>query len=475
MRFTKHLAPGLALCTGLVLSTAGSLYAQPIFQEVFGGGLDDAARGGVLNTSDGGFIAVGESQSFGADRDVYIVKTDRCGKQEWITTYDIGGEDHGRKIRELVDGGYVVVGTTQNTNGSCSSWDAFVMAIDAKGQQIWTKTYGGTQGDEGTDIQLYNGGKELIVSGHTSSFGPGGKVDGWLMRLDLTGNQIWSRTYGTINDLDLFNSLAALSDGTGDIVAVGGTRSFPGGEQIYAVRVDQNGDLVWSYNYGNDAIEVGHTIIETSKGELMVVGYTTEATNSADGYILRLRSDGTYLDDRIYIATKDPLHDELRDIKELKDGNFIVTGTYEKAPNGFGGQDVFIMEINPTLNRVWAGLYGGGRDDQGWAIVVTYETRTPTFTIAGTTQSFGFGQQDLYLIRSLAGPKSGCNDAETKVEEKTPKFVERDAPIWTAYALVQCEAKTSYQYNENAEFLCQDCPRLPAENEAEDEDLTMNH
>lgn len=120
----------LSLAAAVLLPAIAGSTAHAQFQTIFGGPARDAARGGVLQTTDGGFITAGRASSFGLTFDRYVVKSDRCGNLVWARTYDIGGEEMVRKIRQVDDGSFIIVGSTENTRHCCTRYPAGFSAVN---------------------------------------------------------------------------------------------------------------------------------------------------------------------------------------------------------------------------------------------------------------------------------------------------------------------------------------------------------
>lgn len=461
----KTLSAGLVLCAGYFLGMTANTNAQAIFQGIFpAGGSHDAARGGVLHTPDGGSISVGESQSFGAgDYDVYVVKTDRCGSLEWSTTYDFGGNDFGRKIRMTEDGGYVIVGSTENLNSCCSRSDILFFQINSKGGFEWAHTYGGPAGDEGNDVQSYFG-KGYVIAGTTSSYGFG-KVNGYLLFVDNNGVASWGRSYGG-EAVEGFNSCAITA--SGDILAAGSSMSFTGNQDLFIVRTDIGGSLIWANIYPTKGTDDARCIISFGKDEIMVAGYTTNATSTRDGLLVHLDGNGTLINDRIFAEANLKFDDELAEVHQLPNGNFIVTGYMTEAPGAFGGKDVYLSEVDGSLGIQWYSMHGGPRDDEGFSVAYSTTTRRPFYTVAGVTNSFAKGE-DLYLIRSITGGRSGCNDTQGKIEIFKIDLPNKQIDFCVPRAYNDCVTKTPTVYHEKHKVLCTSCRR--SLEEAEDPDL----
>lgn len=462
----RKLSSGLVLCAGLTLSLASLAQAQPIFQSTFpGGGLNDAARGGVLLTNDGGTISVGESQTFSGTGvyDVYVVKTDECGFLQWSTTYDFGGAEYGRKIRATDDGGYIIVGTTDRTtccDEKSSSADIFLLKINAKGGVEWAKTYGGASYDEGTDVQLHPFGG-YTVTGNTQSFGDG-KINGYLQRTDDNGNIIWGRSYGQRDGAEFFNSCTVTAKG--DILVVGTTHSF-GGTHILAIRTDADGFINpsgWATFYPSKGAGNGRHIIETSDGTFVIAGgLVTNETGTLDGYLLRIDGAGTAQFDQAFSEANGQSADELAEVRETFDGHLIFTGYLTDAPGGFGARDLLLGEVDFKFNPQWYSLHGSKRDDEGYSLAFSAELskkRGEIFVTAnGVTLNFTKKGEDLYLIQALRGGKTGCNDTYPKVKDFRPDLQGKQIEYCHPLVRVQCVAKVGVEYHKDQNLLCTTC------------------
>jgi hypothetical protein len=207
------------------------------FAKTYGGTYSDFASS-VQQTSDGGYIVVGYTYSFGAgySNDIFFIKTDANGNIISAKTYGGTGWDEASSVRQTSDGGYIVAGLT-NSFGAGSD-DIFLIKTDAYGNIIWAKTYGGTDNDVASSVQQTSDGG-YIVAGRTNSFGAGSD-DIFLIKTDAYGNIIWAKTYGRTY-WDNASSVQQTSDG-GYIVA-GRTYSFGAGYDIFLIKTDANGDI----------------------------------------------------------------------------------------------------------------------------------------------------------------------------------------------------------------------------------------
>ncbi len=205
------------------------------------GGADYDEGYSVQQTQDGGYIVAGTYDYGGTNPQVYLIKTDASGDTLWTRTYGEAGNDEGYSVQQTQDGGYIVVGTYDygGTNPQ-----VYLIKTDASGDTLWTRTYGGTRGDGGNSVQQTSD-TGYIVAGVTGSFGNGAQV--YLVKMNASGDTLWTRNYGgTV--LDEGYSVQQTTDG-GYIVA-GYTSSFGNGWQVYLIKTDANGNVGVEESFG---------------------------------------------------------------------------------------------------------------------------------------------------------------------------------------------------------------------------------
>jgi arginine repressor len=233
------------------------------------GGSDDDFANSVIQSSDGGYVIAGYTQSFGAGGpDMYVVKLDSNGNVVWTKTIGGSNGDVANSIVQSSDGGYVVVGETLSFGAS--GRDIYVVKLDSSGNVEWTKTIGGSWDDFANSvIQSSDGG--YVIAGYTQSFGAGG-WDIYVVKLDSSGNVIWSKTIGG-GDADVAYSIIQSSDG--GYIVIGRTQSFgAGGYDVYVVKIDSSGNVLWTKTIGGGSADEARSIIQSSDGGFAIAGYT---------------------------------------------------------------------------------------------------------------------------------------------------------------------------------------------------------
>jgi len=352
------------------------------------GGSDEEYGFSVVQTSDSGYVIVGYTGSFGAGLyDVYLVKTDSAGDTLWTRTYGGINVDVGRAVVQTTDGGYIIVGETFSY--SAGSPDIYLVKTNVNGDTIWTRTYGGSNNDEGWSVaQTFDGG--YIVTGRSHSFGAG-ESDVYLVKTDALGDTLWTRTYGG-SEYDEGYSVAQTSDG-GYIVA-GGTESFGAGRyDVYLVKTDAVGDTIWTRTYGGSDFDRGHSVAQTSDGGNLVVGQTTSyGIGGADVYLVKTDTDGDTIWTRNYGGSN---YDSGCSVIQTFDGGYLIGGI--SASFGAGERDAYILKTTPLGDTIWTHTYGGSQWDGIYSVAQTIDGG---YIFAGATESFGAGEYDMYLIKT---------------------------------------------------------------------------
>ncbi|MCH8330171.1 MAG: T9SS type A sorting domain-containing protein, partial [Bacteroidetes bacterium] len=179
----------------------------------------------------------------------------------------------------------------------------------------------------------------------------------------------------------------------GDVIVVGQTKSYGVGEyDIYIIRVDAQGDTIWTKAIGGNDWDMASDIIAVSSGGFLIAGETKSyGQGDKDGYLLRINDDGKVRWAKTYGGSdRDAFHSVLED----DDGNFITAGyTFSY---GAGDLDFYLVKTDSSGTVLWSKTYGGVLQDWGQEV---RQTLDKGFIIAGYTTSFGMGLTDNYLVR----------------------------------------------------------------------------
>lgn len=293
-------------------------------------------------TSDGGFILVGKRYKTYGSTDILLTKTDDAGRILWVKRIDYGDYENGRDIAETVDGGFILTG--ELTRDSLNlHYDVFVIRTNENGEILWSKSYQGPGNTQGFKILELPGG-DLIVHGviNIGSENP----DILTMRLDSSGDTIWTRSYG---GPEYERSYTLTLTSHQELAVAGLTSSYcTGYGDTYITLLGMDGNLHWSKSYGNIGGDQGNAITETRDGGF-IFGGNSLGSFEPDGcrYILKTNSAG---DVQWSMSYSDGASDDITSIIELETGEYLVTGHNENFMKLTSGGNMGCHQKNaPTI------------------------------------------------------------------------------------------------------------------------------
>jgi hypothetical protein len=371
-------------------------FAQTSWSRTYGDSLSDIAYS-VQPTADGGYIVAGTTASFGAGvNDVYLIKINTVGDTLWTRAFGDTMEDGGNSVVQAADSGYVVAGYTGSYGAG--GQDVWLIKTDAAGNVAWARTCGGTGGDVANAIApTADGG--YIVTGYTWSYGAG-SADVYLIKLNAAGDTVWTRAYGGTTD-DEGYSVQPTADG-GYIVA-GVTHSFGSGSaDVYLIKTNVSGGTLWTKTYGGTNNDEGYSVEQTADSGYIITGYTSSfGAGNQDVYLIKTNAAGDTLWTRTFGGN---LRDWGNAVRQIG-GGYIITGVTRSF--GAGAQDLYLIKTNSSGDTLWTRTYGGAANDAGNSV---HETNDGGWVIAGSTSSFGAGNADVYLIKTDASGYVGLLD-----------------------------------------------------------------
>jgi len=305
----------------------------------------------------------------------------------WSSNYGGGYNEQGYSGCRLPDGGYVVLGSTYSFGDG--DHDIYLLRLNSFGDTLWTRSYGGSDADYGHDIQPTNDSGFIIV-GLTRSFGSG-NGDVYLIKTDSCGNVTWARTFGG-GEFDEGCSVRQTADG--GFVVCGTTNSSGAGfADVYLLKTDAEGNLQWSKTFGGGSGESGSVVRRTLDGGYIMVGSTG---SFGDGYssIYVIRTDDS--GDSLWTKTFGGLKADFGySVETLPDGSFVFAGA--SSSFGLGYADAYVFKTDSDGSLLWEQVYGGSKDDRAYAVLPTSDGG---YIMAGTTESFGSGKIDCYVVRT---------------------------------------------------------------------------
>ena len=372
------------------------LFSLPLFSQwarTYGDTGDDEYPVSI-QTSDGGYIVAGETDSFGAGSfDIWVLKLDPDGAVEWQHTYGGTGFEGASSIQQTEDGGYIVAGRT-NSFGAGGS-DAWVLKLDSSGAVEWQSTYGGTGSDATNSIQQTSDGG-YIVAAYTYSFGAGND-DAWILKLDSSGAVEWQYTYGGAG-YDSARSIRQTSDG--GYIAAGFTDSFGAGDcDLWVLKLDSTGNLDWQHMYGDANEDYANSIQQTDDGGYIVAGETDSFNVDPNGdseiWVLKLDSTGNVEWQHSYGIYF--WWEWASAIQQTSDGGYIVTGPSISVGGLWFHALVLKLDSNGTID--WQKLYGGQSSPHCYWSHSIQQTSDGGYIVGCDSDTFGAGDWEWVILK----------------------------------------------------------------------------
>jgi len=445
---SKFIIIALVMIFILFLLNLSEVNSQTTWERTYGGSGYDYANF-MEPTADGGFIIGGKTNSFGAlDDAAWILKLNSKGKISWQKMYDGSGYgyDNPLSIREIGGGGFIFTGytTTFGDNG-----DMWITKLNSSGNIIWQKIYGTLNWDEGDSI-IQTSDNNYVVLGVTSD--NLGYYDLWLLKLDTNGNIIWQYTYGGSDD-EYASIVRQTSDG-GFIIAAS-TYSFGQGNlDAWILKLDSSGNIIWQKTYGSAYDEWLNWIEQTSDGGYIVAGAKYVSATDYNAWIMKLNSSGAVSWEKIFGVNQE----EAFSIQQTSDGGYIVgcsTGNY-----GAGSIDIWVLKLDSSGNTQWQKTYGDTNSDQ---VAMVKAVSSGGYIIGGRTFSWGATGLNFLGIKvdQNGNMTPACNfAASTNVSPLIPNSVVADTNVSPNNTLNYSTSNTTFSSsntNATAPNLCNLC------------------
>jgi len=330
----------------------------------------------VFQSSDGGFVIAGHTTTQDGSHDAWLIKTDATGNESWSRTFGGGKYDSARSVQQTSDGGYIIAGSTDSYGYGADRnyvdgmvyfdvwWDAWLIKTDANGNEQWNKTFGAAGNDQVYSVQQTSEG-DYILAGKTSSYGAG-RLDFWLIKVGskdvgmapskdiaTTNNKSpekvvfdglsmqWSKTFGIPYKHDWAESVQQTSDGGYMLAGRTGAKSTSRSD-VLIIKADTNGNEQWNRTYGGGEHDSAHSVKQTSDGGYVIAGFTDSfGAGNSDVWLFKVDPNGNQQWSKTFGGTKS---DGAFTVQLTSDGGYIVAGcTYS---HGAASDDVLLIKTD---------------------------------------------------------------------------------------------------------------------------------
>jgi len=453
---TQGLRVAVLIASLLLASSVQMLAQTPTKQwdRTFGGTDRDMPRA-IQQTSDGGYIVGGssvssrngdKSQDSQGESDYWVLKLDASGNKLWDRAFGGTLGDYLDEMQPTDDGGYILAGNSNSNRSGDKSQDSrgdldcWIVKLDANGNKLWDRTIGGDRVDYLGVLQKTSDGG-YIIGGPSYSGRSGdksqdnrGDQDYWIVKLDANGNKLWDRTFGGNRDDTLYD-LKLTSDGG---YILGGTslsdqsgeksQNNQGGSDYWVVKLDANGNKLWDRTIGSTGLDRLYVVQQDRDGGY-ILGGSSEVTvdgdrtqpgrGGSDYWIVKLDANGNKLWDRIIGGSG---NDELADLQLSTDGGYLLGGNSssdqsgEKSQNRRGGSDYWVVKLDANRNKLWDYTFGGTQND---AFTTLQQTSDGGWILSGASNSplsgdktqDGQGDYDYWIVKLSSETVTGTASA----------------------------------------------------------------
>ena len=361
------------------------------WDKIFGGERCDEGYS-VQQTTDGGYIVLGYTMSYGAgSTDFWLIKIDASGSKQWDKTFGGTESDWGNSVQQTKDGGYILLGGTGSYGAGGD--DFWLIKTDANGNKQWDRTFGGSKDDWGLSVQQTTDGGYILL-GATESYGAG-KSDFWLIKTDAQGKKQWDKTFGGTKK-EYGRSVQQTAD---DGYILLGRTSYP---HVWLIKTDTSGNKQWDKTFGGTKIDFGKSVQQASDGGYILLGSTQSyGAGRIDIWLIKTDTSGNEQWAKTFGGTES---DWGYSVRQTKDGGYILLGRTKSY--GAGEYDFWLIKTNDSGSKQWDKTFGGSGNDESQSV---QQTSDGCYIVLGYTESYGAGGKDLWLIKYC--PEHGANGA----------------------------------------------------------------
>ena len=309
---------------------------------------------------------------------------------EWRTELGGNSDEFAHAVALADGGGYVIAGETRSYGSG--SKDGWLVKLDASGEQVWAKTFGGRDADVFYAIQRTSDGG-FILAGETHSEGTASpsQSDFWLVRTDSEGQVKWEKTYGNSE-----RPLPSSTEPTSDVAyavretrnggfVLAGSSAGSSGTAVWLLRVDPDGKLLWSRNPGVASGAVAYDVVQVSDGGFAIAGSSIAGSSGSEALLIKTDAEGNT---DWTMAFGDQYNEEARAIVLTNDGGYALGGFTWSA--GSGQSDYWLIKTNSDGSQQWQRSFGGLARDSAHALI---QTSDGGFALAGWSESFSSGER----------------------------------------------------------------------------------
>lgn len=301
------------------------------------GGIEADYGYAIRQTSDSGFIISGQTSSYGAGQyDIYLIRIDNIGDTIWTKTFGGIETDGGGQVEITSDGGFIISGFTYSYG---PNWgNVYLIKTDSMGNTLWSKTPTLSSGAcFATDLIETSDGGYLITGNTTDN-------QAFLIKTNSSGDNVWSQTY-TLPYSYGTSGESVIETLDGNYLIVGSAYSYSSYSDVLLIKTDLTGDIIWTKTFGDNMYDYGTSVQNTVDSGYIVTG-SIDNMNSydIDIYLINTNSQGDPIWTKTYNLQE---HERAYSVKQTPDKGYCITGYTE---NSSGKQQIFLLKVDNLGN-----------------------------------------------------------------------------------------------------------------------------
>lgn len=374
------------ICTLLVLNSSceKELVSEPpnsSFQKFYGTQGNEIGNE-ILEFNEYLYL-VGYSQENNQE-DLLFIKTDLKRNQIYYNKIGAAGNQQGQAICKTSEGNFLLLGSTDESGSG--NRNVYLNKVKPNGQLLWSKSYGGSKDDYGVDVLELTNGNYFILA-NTNSKG-NGDLDIWMIWLDKQGNIIREKTHGGIK---MDGGAESIELGNGDLINFCYTWNYGAiSRDFYLLKTNALGDSIWAKHFAGTDYEESQNMNITPEGDILLIGHSASTDPRHDMYVVKLDADGTLLWEKNFGG---PMHDGGQCQLISSTGNYVFVGRSTSFSQG--DRNAYMITANTNGEVLEAEIIGNAGDDK-IDDIIEYKGY---YYLLGHSNSFGAGQNDVWLVK----------------------------------------------------------------------------
>jgi hypothetical protein len=298
--------------------------------------------------------------------------------------YGSAGSDYSRSVKQIASGSIYVLGDSDS--GTLGLSDVSLSKLDVHGNLLWTKYYGTVNRDNGFYLNKTTDGNFVFVAETEAA---SNNLDILIYKIDTAGAVIWNKSFiSPVNETPKY--IEQLSNG--GFILCGTQNDISGSNDILVVQLDSNGDYVWHQNYGRTDNDYSDMIHQVGNDLILTADTRSYGAGGYDVILYKLDSTGNEIWKQTY---GDSLQNGCQGLLVTSDGNYLSYGETEIFP--FSAYDFYLEKIDTSGGSIWKYTYGGTGSD---AIFSAQEDADGGFICTGYSNSYnGGGPIDLVILK----------------------------------------------------------------------------